>query len=383
MGTVVLHAGMGKAGSSSVQAWLAENANRLRKLQIGVLVARAEEKGAGIQLDECRPGRINSDAVVDSYSEASDKRAVVENVLEQLGAAATRHRLAVLTGGAMELFFWRGDEDFLSGLDDLARNHEVRVAYYVRPQHTALEAHWRQWGFRSGSTPSQYLATRSRALHYFDTYASVRRYAPSVSFEPRPFRRDLLDGGDPATDFARSFLGLADTSAVDSIWSNPGLSLEVVNALSYAPPGLFWSSIHDNGRIPMIKKVLARSDAVEHEETTRSRALLHDYCYKRFEAGNSGLIDAMGWETDSFVPPPEDHDDGDEPCLTALDELWRPKASEAELKVLYSALDHSISQLVRERAPNGYATPSRPTARRARLRRLRRRLGSRRRGGNS
>jgi len=176
---------------------------------------------------------------------------------------------------------------------------------------------------------------------------------------------------------------LADASAVDSIRSNAGLPLEVVNALSYAPPGLFWSSIHDNGRLEMIKKVLARLDAVEHEETTRSRALLRGYCYKSFEAGNSRLIDAMGWETDTFVPPPEDHDDDDEPCLTALDELWRPKASEAELKVLYSALDHSISQLVRERAPNGYATPSRPTARRARPRRLRRRLGSRRRGGNS
>jgi hypothetical protein len=29
---------------------------------------------------------------------------------------------------------------------------------------------------------------------YFETYLSICRHAPNVSFEPRPFRRDLLAG---------------------------------------------------------------------------------------------------------------------------------------------------------------------------------------------
>jgi hypothetical protein len=90
----------------------------------------------------------------------------------------------------------------LGALDDLANRMRVRVAYYVRPQHTALEAAWRQWGFRSGLSPSAFLDKRLNSLRYHHTYVHVTEAAPGVEFTMCPFHRDLLIGGDAVVDFA-------------------------------------------------------------------------------------------------------------------------------------------------------------------------------------
>ena len=349
MATIVIHAGMAKAGSTSIQKWLAQNAGGLAETGVCVLVAKFDDRArreGPLRLSAYRSGVVVSNPVFEEAgkSEASKRTALLESFLEQLDAAASRHRVSVVTAEFLQHFFTRVDEQFLGQLDALAGRHEVRVAYYVRPQHTALEAGWREWGFRSGRLPSQAVAADSRSLHHLDTLARVRRLAPRVSLEPRPFRADLLDLGSPAADFARRFLGLSSPpSEADSLWANRGLPLELVNALRHAPAGLFWSRVNDNSRLKEIKRIPFELDSVENEEIARSRLLLQAYCHETFEPGNQRLIEAMGWDTDNFVPAPED-DRGDVPKdLSALDELWEPKASEAELKALYAALDHAIS----------------------------------------
>jgi hypothetical protein len=339
---------MGKAGSSTIQGWLAPNAAELRERDIDVVTARLRHENSqvvGIDVVDYRSGRVQSNNVVVAYSrQGVDKRAVFDRLFDGLDEAAARHRVVVLTAEALQRVFWLADEEFLRALEELASRHEVRVAYYVRPQHGALEAAWRQWGFRTGRRPSHDLATRSKALHYFDTYTSTRRLAPSVSFEPRPFRNDLLHLGDPVADFVHHFLGLAGPSAEDgSIRVNRGLPLEMVNALRHAPPGLFWSSTFDNGRFGLIKKLLGDLDAPETEETKRSRLILQAHCHDTFEEGNSRLIDALGWKTEAYVPAVEIDRHDRERGLQPLDELWEPRASQAELNFLYTALDRLIA----------------------------------------
>lgn len=365
---------MGKAGSSSIQALLVDKAADLRLRDIGVLVTplrRESGRPVGVDVIPYVSGKVQSNALVVAYSSHGvDKRAVLDRVFAGLDEAGSRHRVVVLTTEALQREFWRADEGFLRGLDELAGRHEVRVAYYVRPQHTALESHWRQWGFRSGRPPSEDMARRSKAVHYFDTYASVTRLAPRVSFEPRPFRRDLLDLGDPAADFARHFLGVDDLTAEGgSTWKNRGLPLEVVNALRHAPDGLFWSSDSDNERLATIKLLLRELDAPESEQTRISRLVLQAFCHDTFEAGNQRLIELLGWDAGAFVPAvdidPALRDRG----LEALDELWAPRASEVELEALYIALDRAASE--RERGSRSTAESSVPR------RRLRDRLAGR------
>jgi len=163
--------------------------------------------------------------------------------------------------------------------------------------------------------------------------------------------RSRFDRGDPAVDFAQRFIGVSNTSAeVTPTWSNRGLPLEVVNALRLAPPGRFWSSVHDNARLKAIKDVLSMVEAPESEETIASRRLLLAFCHNRFEPDNRRLIETLGWKTDGFVPAPEEGARAGEPELAAIDELWRPRASEAELAALYTALERALAAEERERA---------------------------------
>ena len=118
----------------------------------------------------------------------------IEGLMRELDSWAKKCSV-LLTMEALARPFWTGDVAFLSSLNNLARSHPVKVPYYVRPQHTALEAGWRQWGFRSGVQPSRYLTSRSRQLHYHSTLATVKDLAPDVQFVVRPFRQDLLEGG--------------------------------------------------------------------------------------------------------------------------------------------------------------------------------------------
>jgi hypothetical protein len=270
--------------------------------------------------------------------------------------------MVVLTGEALAHPLWRLDERLLACLDELAASHEVRVAYYVRPQHEALESAWRQWGFRSGQAPSRYLQERGRSLHYFETYSEVGRRAPRVSFEPRPFRRDLLARHGVAADFAARFLGIGDaTEEIEDTWVNRGLPLELVNALRRAPVGLFWQSQDDNSRLNELKHVVHALELPADDRVATSRGILREWSRATYEDGNRRLIEALGWETDSFVAP----DDAVRPVpsdLRALDELWESRASHAELQLLWHALSHAID--VGSGRRGALARGARPTLRR-------------------
>lgn len=346
MGTVVLHAGMPKAGSGSVRTWLSTNVEALTQSGVGLfVVCPGDGRNDRLELAEYRSGSLTTNALGEAWrAEAGKRQTLLESFFDQLDAAAASDRLITVSEETMTAFISTGETQFMNALEGLGRRHEVRVAYYVRPQNTALEAGWRQWGFRTGLSPSEYVAGYAVVLDYFDTYRSTLRRAPSVSFEPRPFRRDLLDLGDPAADFVRRFLGLEDlVTETTSTWSNRGLPLEVVNALRCAPPGLLWSSEHDNRTLDAVKRVLAGLEVAETAETGKARLLLQSYSHERFEHDNLRLIEAMGWNTDTFVPRPDGDSFGAEPSLDAIDELWSPRGSAAELGALFLALEHAIS----------------------------------------
>ena len=333
MAVIVIHAGMGKAGSSSVLRWLRDNSPALREGGFSVVTAPFSETGDIVFAPYDR-GVLSSGWIARSLlANEGGAQPRADALAEALDGAADRYGDLVVTGESLASLFYNLHAPSLTALEWLAAQHEVRVAYYVRPQHTSLEARWRQAGFRSGKRPSVHIERRAAFLHYASTRRGVRSRAPSIDFEPRPFRQDLLDCGHVVADFAGRFLGV---EATEKPWVNRGLPLEVVNILHAAPAGMFWDRSYGNRRVKRIKQLLDGHSVPEDGRIALSRQVLRKYAYERYAVENAEL----GW--DDFVPPPEDPEGT--PGLEALDELWKPQASPAELSLLFRALDAAIEE---------------------------------------
>ena len=334
MGEVVIHAGRPKTGSTSLQAWLATRAGSLRERHgIQVLVARVGGR-EGLELAWPRLPRLEAGRLA-KLDDAGRREAFDASLIAQIAARADRAALTVVSSESLASRLHRPDAGFVSRLAELATSHRVRVAYYVRPQHTALEAAWRQWGFRSDQAPSRFVILRSPQLEYAATRARVSAEARDVSFEVRPFRADLLLGGNVIDDFAGHFLGLADENApahsIPRAWRNRGLPLDVANALGGLPPGLLWTPGHGNRRLDVLRRLVAPLELPESETARRSLLVLQDYAHGRFEEGNRSLIADLGWATDAFVAPVADDDAAGTLDLSVLDDLWSPGPARREL----------------------------------------------------
>jgi hypothetical protein len=356
MGVILIHAGMPKTGSSSIQEWLGARGEWLRA-EAGVTAVRLTVDAGGEVRHIAHPNAtMNSWKVVRYTTEHPPERErVADELRDRLDRAASSHGSIVVSSEQFDRWVWRRSEPFVGALEDLASSHEVELAYYVRPQHTALEAAWRQWGFRGEVEPSRFLSGRCKQVDYLATHRFVREAAPRVRFAPRPFRRDLLAGGNVVVDFARTFCGIEVEADDDpTLWQNRGLPLELVNALHGAPTGLLWPSDAERDVNPSLERLRAMIDGLElpqSDEVRLSRLVLQQACHERFESDNRKLISELGWATDEWVPA-VDSDVG-EASFERLDELWRPRASAAELALLRGAVARLLDAARSERRATG------------------------------
>jgi len=337
MGTVVVHAGMPKAGSSSIQAWLTASVDELRARDIELLVA-TDRGRTSVEVVPYEGGGVVSGAFLYGYLGFDRDPEILARFLAGIDRAAAAHATSVITAEGFANLFTPLDHQFVSGLQRLAQDHEVRVAYYVRPQHTSMEAAWCQWGYRLPDPPSTYLSRWAETLDYRSTLDDVRRAAPDVSFEVRPFRSDLLLHGDVVADFADHFLGMEASPASER--ANLGFSLDLVNILRGAPTGLLWDSAHDNRHLDLLRPALTGLELQPSPDVVRSRAVLRAHCHQRFEADDLALLRSLGWDTTSFVPAPDPgQPTGSDPAdLAELDELWSLPSAETTRAVLLAVL---------------------------------------------
>jgi hypothetical protein len=263
----------------------------------------------------------------------------VSELIDPLRGAAERHGTVLVSSEAFAWLFAEADETFLAALDGLAREHRVRVAYYVRAQDESLEAAWRQWGFRSGEMPSSYLRRRSSILDYHATLLSVGMLAPNVSFEIRRITTNVVD------DFLATFLGATRSWDPRGTRANVGLPLALVNTLRFAPEGMFWDTIDDNRRLNRLKKVLRPVEIPEPDALRTARLVLHRYSFDRFGDSNAALATALGWSDRDLVPPPSTLADvtAGQDDLSALDSLWTCQQSERARRELFDALDAALT----------------------------------------
>jgi hypothetical protein len=344
VGVIVFHIGMPKAGSTSLQLWLAGHRELLRDRGLECMRIVQYAVDDLITLVPISDDDVTSKFVANEPEERPD---AVRRLCDALDTHAHRNETVVLTSESYEvLFSMDGRRSLLPYFDELARSHELRIAYYVRPQHTWLESAWLQWGFRiSEVTPSMWCLYNGKRLDYFRTLQVVRECAPNVEFRVRPFRTDLLHGGDIGSDFAKHVLGLTDTASTitGEHHANRSLPLEVAVLLRDEPTGAFWSSLSDNKRLYALKELLLAWDLPNSDALERSRLVLQWHSLRRYEFGNRKLIAEMGWDTEFFVPPLAQPLTRDDAKLDELDTLWQSKASPAERRIALRALQELLT----------------------------------------
>ena len=346
MATIVIHAGMHKTGSTSIQRWIADNHERLRDqhdIQVLVAANRTRRNPTDeVRFEPYESGDVNSSRWIRGLVDAQQP-AAVRRLVADLSTFANHSANLLISAELLSRMFWQLDDAFLRSLEELARDHEVRVAYYVRPQHGAIESLWRDSGFKHLELQaSEWVRKQTRQLRYLRVLDSLQELAPSVGLGVRPFVPELLDGGNPVEDFVRRFLLLEERC--DDVRANPGLPLSLVNVLRHAPTGWFWTWSEDRpidtpwrGRVGTL---LDGSEIQESARIRRSRAILQSYCHDVFESENQELIRRLGWPLEHFVPPTE-LDVGW--SLGELDDLWTPEASEAERALLYQVLRAALA----------------------------------------
>jgi hypothetical protein len=110
-----------------------------------------------------------------------------------------------------------------------------------------------------------------------------------------------------------------------------------------APPGMFWSNMHDNKVFYPLKKLILQWDLPEAEIVARSRQVLQRYAHATFESDNQRLVRELGWNTEYFVPPAEPSEEAADTGLAELNVLWKSAASDAERQALLRALRQLLS----------------------------------------
>lgn len=328
---ITLHVGLPKTGSTSIQAWLQRNRRTLSRHGIRLLAATADQ--GRVQVRPYAAGPVNSGGVIGLLQDPTVKRQSARELVVQLTDHADRFGHVVLSEEALSQPFWQQDCDVLDELNRLGDNHRCDVIYYMNPQHKMLEAAWRQWGFRTGHSPSEYVRALSNDFHYWPSL-SMRDAAPNLTFRFRPFVRSQLVAGNVVVDFAATALGIVASEIDVSEDANVGVSLVVVNVLATVPQRLLWESPHDNARFDRIKQVL---QGVAHESTSSQagRAILERWAFDRYGTENRKLLGELGWPADGW---PRD-DGGCQRDVGLLDDLWKPSASAAELAIIHRLLD--------------------------------------------
>ena len=354
MGTIVVHAGRPKSGSTSIQAFLAGHATALRAEGVDVVVpAPATAGGDRLVLapvvtpdgGAAPPALANGGSLHWRLQAADDPAPLLADLVDQLDRRARQHDVVVLSGEALSLAVAGGDPGLLGALDELARRHRVRLAYYVRPQHAELEAQWCQaWRMDLGAeqaTPADFVRLRASWLHHDRTRDLVAELAPGVELVLRPLLPTVLADGDAVVDLAATFLGSAGQRLVADAppgrrW-NPSLPLDLVNALRVELPGRFRPSPEHDADARRLRRAGWWRDLPPSPDAVRSRAVLQRWCRAELEPGNQRCIAAEGWPVADLVPPvPSDAPGGAD--LAELDELWCPAPSPRTAELAAAAL---------------------------------------------
>jgi len=238
---IIIHAGFGKCGSTSIQAALFRNFGKLQKDGISLLGK------------ELRIARALADFEVPIWflEQAKEKREHLTPRLSKGIASVTTDDVRVLSAEnladpQMAALFARLDSEF-----------EVSVIFYLRPQFQWIPSAWKQWDLKSGMSLSDFVSQCiNTGRPWFKLGIDAwRRVLPSATLHVRFLIPELLMGGNPARDFFH-LIGLSpDRYDIEMQRTNPSLDCSILHVLSKNPH--LFSGIHDNRLTKALSLALA------------------------------------------------------------------------------------------------------------------------------
>jgi hypothetical protein len=277
---LIIHAGFAKCGSASIRTALFQNFRKLQKDNVFVF-----DK-------DLRIARTAADLIGTPIWFLEKARKDAENLTRRLSAEIAPllkrkgDHLAILSA---ENLANPGMADLLAGID---ASYDVSVIFYLRPQLQWIPSAWKQWGLKTGTSLSDFVAQciNTRTPAFRRDIESWKNTLPAATIHVRFLIPELLAGGNPVQDFF-NLLGISEKRyAFESEARNPSLDVSVLHVLSKNPH--LFSDVHDNRLMLALTRALPkefRSTNIEMLSTEQearieecfrdeNRWLLNTYC---------------------------------------------------------------------------------------------------------
>ena len=343
---LIIHAGTGKTGSTTIQQFLFANATALEE--------RYSVTSLSIPRDETNPGELRLVRTQHSNGEQIDANwfsrvyralqpePITEQLEQQLAQFETGDNAIVISGESISRLLLREHPRFMACLKDLARRFDVRVVMYVRPQHSYMEAVWREWGFREGhAKPSDYFRKIKPTLFYAQCWDYWATHAPTVQFLVRPFVQHLLEGQDLLADFCRYALEIDIGSLVIPEAKNVGMSLSAINLLRALPESRLWNNPNDNRLFKKIKMLEPDFTGLDETEVL-CKALLKELCGLWYAKSNAEFAKQFPWAVDDFIQNAVDSNRSELQLLGEIDKAFVTRLSTRQREFVLSLLIRAL-----------------------------------------
>ena len=254
---IVVHIGAGKTGSSSIQVFLARNANTLGNL--GFLVPDSD-LGVG--------GQVTGQHVwaTQRCIRAADRAGLMSRI-EQLVEKADRKQVVLIS--AENLSNVKSHEIF----DEVGRRFRTRAILYIRRQDELLLSAWQQWFVKVNPELNAWLF---KGIRLFGNWESVITDWESVigvgNVAVRLFEKGSFFGDGLLDDFVDAIGLTGQKGQLDFSTGliNPSLS-DVMTSIVEGSTSMF-RDIHDNDYYRFVETVMGGAGASDRKVSLVSRA---------------------------------------------------------------------------------------------------------------
>jgi hypothetical protein len=278
-GRIIIHAGFAKCGSTSIQAALFHNFDKLLK------------DGVSLFGKELRIAQTPADLGVPLwFLEAAREKSepLAQRLSDEIASvgASNADWVGILSA---ENLARPEMAPLLAGLD---KRLDVSLVFYLRPQLEWIPSAWKQWDLKRGMSLSDFVShcIRIRRPPFKLGIESWRSALPAAKIHVRFLIPELLTDGNPARDFFE-LVGLQqDKYDIGKEPRNPSLDFSILHVLSKNPH--LFSGVHDNKLMKGLMRalptkfqatniqMLSPADEARIEESFReeNRWLLNTYC---------------------------------------------------------------------------------------------------------